>query len=238
MGNTISENVVNTAIEAMMSVVNSSAQSCSQKYQSSQSLNISGNTVGGNIIVSNTELDSFNVISSSCSQSISNDTNLKAEIQETVDQLAKSISVGSGLSSTDAENVTNALISMSQNIINETYQSCATAVSQTQGVNISNNNVGGNIQVSGLKFSTQNQTLAKCAQNGLNKSSEALTIQLAIKQKATAVTVGLMAIMIIGLVVAMLIFVVGITKGLTNPAFILMIVALTCIIAGIVIIAK
>lgn len=198
MGNSIARNSVNATVNASTNVTNNTMQTCLSTAVQNQTFDCQPPTtacppnISSNCVWDESTFTQGTQISTSCVQNATSNTSVSQQVAQNVQQTAMAISASIGLDSTDAENVATAVQNVSTNIVNNYQSTLATG----GDANIGFFGGGCNNQWTYINV----EQLSDWAQNGVQDTSSvnSATQQLSqtISQKATAINLGLIGILI------------------------------------------
>jgi len=176
MGSALSKNVAQTATNSMNNVAVQTGQTCVSTVINT--LNVSGNTCGGDLNVGGTQTSNSNI--GNCTTNSTNNINVSNAVQEQASQTAQSINQMFNLSgTTEADNVFNATFNLANNIAVAYNQTCiSNAINE---VNVTNNTVGGNCNIDPDQVST---ATLNCLQNNSTVIEAQNNLQITIDQAA------------------------------------------------------
>ena len=160
---------------------------------------------------------------------------MKAEVQQAVQQYAQAITQWLSLSSEDANNFATAAVNMALNITSNFITNCSVKFQQENSIECENSS---GIIVSDVNFQNTLESVNQCALKGINKSAEYSKIQQSIKQSAKAKQASLFGGL--GLIIAIIVagaflFLIH-TVG--NPIWLIVILVIAAIIVVTLILTK
>ena len=235
MGNTLAQNIVNENTNALVEVINSTTQNCQSNVNQSEFIKVCGNTAQ-NITIGGNFSEVYQV-SIACVQSASFQNTISQKLQETVQQLAKSISQSLDFNpgTTESNNVTNLVTNLATVIQNNYTQNCISNTTQNEGIAVCNNTVAGNITVAPT-FSEFGTSTINCVQNSVAVNAVQQSFISSIEQTAEATVESFLGPLLFILIICLLIFCVftfGGAKAFLNWKFLLLIVVLIAIFIAI-----
>jgi len=121
MGNTLSENVINSHINSVFDVLNSSTQNCvTNVYQ----VNVNNYTCNSCTINQSGSYSQLVEVSTECYSTADNSICVSNAVTQTASQNAEAISKRFGLSDASTSNLTNMLVNFSTQATNIILQQC------------------------------------------------------------------------------------------------------------------
>lgn len=190
MGNTVSSNINQTAIQSIATVTVKNAQNCSGTASVSQS-NTIVSSGKGSVVNYNGGINQEATIS--LSASCVNEATNKATLDQTIDavmkQAAKTISQNMNLNfgETDASNTTNLSTEVKARIDNQTLQTCVSGGLVNQQNTIASQDGGTVNYYGGITQTAAIASFTKCMQQASNNSVISQKTTVLITQVATAI---------------------------------------------------
>jgi len=238
MGQTYSQNIARSAINSMVSVMNANTSKCSSSILENQQVNIVLSNPKGDVNINDINLNEITVISGSCLQSVSTDTQITQQIKNMAEQIGETIAQQFSLGDAETKNIIDNLINVGASIQNNVYQSCYSSVAENQGVNISVQG-GNNVNISGINLDESTKNIVSCIQKASEVSEAEISIINSIEQKA--VTKVMNTVFWILIAIAIVLGVLGLvaTRTMGNWKVVLgFIIIITVIIIGYVIVSS
>lgn len=228
MGNSQASQIINEKLQLLFTGLNQTTQNCITNAYQSQSLSV---TCAGctkvNITLSNVSYAQEAGYTTDCSEAVTNLTNLSQMINNQVTATAQAIEQAFSLSSAQSSQVLNLVTSIGDNITNQTVQNCLQSNTETQGLAIvcpSGANSSCNITVDGVKFSERFNPINNCLLTTENNTALVQQLIQAVTATSSAtvqsflgplIWIGVLILLVVGVTV------LGGTKVLTNPLFLI-----------------
>lgn len=207
MGNTQATNSANAIVNSAISVTNNVVQNCLNNTTQKTDISCSSNTAkcppGTSVCeISHAVINQLNSVDQNCLQNDSSTTTTNNAVAQAVTQTAAAVGAGLGLSPVDASNIVNAAANASTVISQSFNQTLSDGLNQSVGL-YGNNCVDRftYIDINQFKNSSQSAILDTTL-----VTSATQTLSQTIAQKATAVNLGLVGVLI---AIAVLIIAVG-----------------------------
>lgn len=193
MGLSLSANIADEMVKALISNSNSVAQTCAVNSTQIQSQTISG--VNGGTFVNN--WSQYTVLSSNCNQQATFQNSVNQTMQQQAQQLAKSIAQQFQLSSSAAFNLTKLSSDLAIQVSNSYIQNCYQTNTQEQ-LQLVTGTTGASVYNNWQQY---NQQASDCALKDAAVNNTVQEIQQTVQQTATATVENTTAI-ILGLILA------------------------------------
>lgn len=201
MGGSVSKNVANIIIKAVVKVSSKIVQDTAISYDSSQIIYIRDTKgdviVRGNKLIQHAYVNMqalFNALSTSSAQQ-----NLAIELAQSAKSLTSGLNLGQF---SDAENDLEVLIQTSIELTTVISQTCANLITQNQQIIIEH--TIGSVVIENNLFDQVANIFSNCLETSINNSEALQSIVLKLTQDASATSQGLSEWAIIGLVAAMI----------------------------------
>jgi hypothetical protein len=197
-------NEINSMVNASISILNQMTQNCYTNAANVQGLSF--RNIKGNIDIENLNWNQMIVANSACiaSQAASNEA--KQAVSQQLSQAATALVGALSLGQSDANNLINAAVDMSQHIINAFAQTCQSTASNSQTIQF--DGVVGNITIgytSQIAWTQSIQAATQCVQNAVAQTTSAQTIKQIIDQTASAKNAGLLDFLKYGMIFIVLV---------------------------------
>ena len=214
MGNngSVARNILNSAIDQSINILNESITECEVPITQSQLINVFGCT---EINISNINFRQNGEINIACAQEASSESSVETQINQVFTQSAEAINQVLNLTgSSTAENITSLMQSLSTDIQNAYSVACIAPVVQEQTVNSQcSTQTGGTANISQINFEQTASALVDCVQNIINRNQTKTQIENIIDQQSRAVIEPLITfggiLLIVIVIIAILLFFVG-----------------------------
>lgn len=215
-------NLIESAISMSIQASNDATQNCYSQSSDTQSMTICGNDVH----IGNISMDQRKTVDVSCMMHAQANTDIKAKINQQMEQLAKAVTgMAPGISNSESDNITRTSAALGIAIANSFSQSCGSAVAQQQEINVDCAAKGVHIGYISLKQAADVTT--KCVQESAAVNKAKGDLENAIKQSAIAKAGSMMELVI--LIAVIFLGLIGLfafggkefsqtlTKTVTNP---------------------
>lgn len=217
--NARAQNELDSVINAGISVVNKSVQSCSSPVGNVADYTIVAEN-GSTVNIGELNTTQAIKIDTNCVANNSTSTQLSQDIQNQMAQTAAATVGALSMGSTDANNYINSVTNLSQEISNTFIQKCSPAITNQAALNIKATN---NSQIYAAFINT-NQSIdatTQCMQTTVANSQAAQDLKQSVDQSATAKNEGLLdaiglilAILgVIAIIIIIVVIVIAIPKG-------------------------
>jgi len=185
MGNSPSaENVADTNLSAIASVVNDAVQNCGQEINQEVVQNIFANNtdIRGSLTIN---AENYLVLKEGCLQSETASTQLDQALQATAAQTAQAIAQQFELDSAKAKNVIDINAQIASEVKNNFVQICANQVDQNivQNVKLSDDEIAGSVTINAKNYQ---ESMVKCSTQGQAITDLKNQLIVQINQSATA----------------------------------------------------
>lgn len=198
MGGTLAKNAINATVNASTSVTDNTIQTCLSTAVQNQEFTCIPQTgqcppgISSNCVWNQSTFTQGTQISTSCVQNATNNTTVSQQVQQNLEQTAEAISASIGLDETDAQNIATAVQNVSTKIVDNFNSTLSTGGVSNIGF------YGGGCNNQWTYINTDQ--FSNWAQSGVQDTSavNSATQQLSqtITQKATAIDLGLIGILI------------------------------------------
>ncbi len=228
-GQTYASNTVEAGISVAVNAIIESTQICQSRVLQSNDLNIVGNR-GSVINIGAIDWSQVISLNETCSQSAQSSLSIDNTLDQTIKQIAAATSQAfeASVNSTDAQNISESWERIGEKIKIAYTQTCQELLVQQNTANISDS-VSSRITLASLNWSQSTDSVVNCVQKTAAVVDLKNKLVQDIEQKATATVEsllgGLIGIIII-IIIIIAVVVLGGGKTLTNPKFIIPLVAL------------
>lgn len=203
-GSSTTENISKQVIRTQIDVLDKTSQLCQGQLTQEEVANFSGNVVisgHGSINFNETATMNFN-----CLSNVSNSSQIVSDLSQAGTQLAKSIAqnVTVGLSTQEAYNLSDEVISSGINITNASYQRCIMSAYQSEQLN-----VPGSLNITDygtINFNETSTIVSSCTMSTNNVNSVSSSISQTISQTAVAIEQNALAILAIAIIFVVVLF--------------------------------
>ncbi len=220
MGNNVAKTQIDSAINESMAVFNSSNDNCKVSSDQQVNLNFTQNC-GYTNVISGININQTAGINSDCVQKSKTNTSQSSQVTNAFTQAAKAIKAGLSLGSQEASDVTRTSINMAKTVTNLSSKSCGLNTDQivnfnaTQGATNQCFDIDKNTgtykwpssnTIIGIDINQASSGRLKCVQTSDDVTTQKSQIEQTISQKATAVSIGFLGLIIAGVIAAAIAF--------------------------------
>jgi len=187
MGSVQSTNIIDTRINAMISVLNSSTQECSPIVSSSQILSVSSNRCPGKKIdIKNIKMTAKHKMDVNCAAMATQSMDTKISIAQEAKQMAEAISQSLSLnpSSTDAKNIATLSLNLGATIHNISAQTIRPTINVLQKIELDDN--CSDINVTGIDLKSFSKIYAKAIKEDKQVNKAIIDLKQTVEQIAKA----------------------------------------------------
>ena len=181
------ENQLNDMINVAINIANTATQNCLVSGFNNQDITIQN--WNGSVIIEHLDFSQIVALNSTCSTNAAFSSQIQTQIESELQQQASALVGALSLGSSDAENIINAVISLSQQITNTFLQNCTTASGNNFKVTL--NSGTGSIYIGYINDKQYIKSVQNCIQQVASTSDAASLIKQTIAQSATAQTEGI-----------------------------------------------
>lgn len=229
MGQTYSSNAVDAAIAVITQVTIDSTQSCQTVFSQQEGLTICA-TDNSDVFIGRVDFTEAIYTDLTCVSTSTVQTNINNNVSQVISQIATAISQAYNIpvGSTEAQNIANAMITVSNDVVETFNNTCSQEIAQNQNVSICAQN-GSKVGVGSINFDESIKSTTSCIQKILSTTGVTNQVTQSITQKATAKIDSILGAILFAiiLIIGMIILVMfGGFKQITNPLFLIVVAVL------------
>lgn len=223
MGNSTAKNIVNSSINAMISVATNVVQDCSVDNRQQQNVEVFN---CGSVVIQDLSINQALSVDVTCIQRSTANNVIDQQLQEIARQTATAVNNNLNLTGTaEADNITNLTLNLATAIRNSAQQNCATKITTDQSFRVECGNIPTErpTVISGVNNRNAGTIITNCLQTDVTVNNIKQTLYNIIDQTASSTvenSITLIAFVLIGFIIAYILF----SRGYTYTAIIVFLV--------------